>query len=149
MADYELFQSVVKALAFGEGAKARELIEQVADSEQREYAVYIAAAFSELACEYFDKDHGLVAIKEFADEMAFAYRSATPPVRSIAMEILIRAIFDDDQSLDEVTPKEQLRLQIMSLRMIVHKSPEIYAQLDQHLADAQSLAIEWLSGEDP
>jgi len=145
MADYDLFQKIVKALALGEGANARELISQMREDEQKDYAVFVAAAFTELAGELFDKDHGLVAIKGFVDEMAHAYRSSNPPIKPIAMEALIRALFYEDQSLDEVSPEEQLRLQTMALRMIVHKSAEIHAQLDLHLAEAKSLAMEWLS----
>lgn len=145
MANYDLFQKIAKALALGEGANARELIEQMPDEDEREYVVYIAAAFTELVDTLFEKDHGLVAIKDFVDEMAYAYRTANPPFRSLAMEVLIRAVFDEDQALDEVTAEEQLRYQTMALRMIVHKSPAIFAQLDQHLVEAKSLAIEWLS----
>ncbi|MEV3938745.1 hypothetical protein AB0K52_22580 [Glycomyces sp. NPDC049804] len=145
MANYDLFQKIAKALALGEGANAREFLAQMADADQREYVVYIAAAFTELAETYFRDDHGLVAIKTFVDEMAYAYRSAEPPFRPMAMEVLIRAVFDDDQSLDEVTADEQLRFHTLALRMMTHKSAEIYAQLDQYLAEAKSLALEWLS----
>ncbi|MBO3734694.1 hypothetical protein [Glycomyces niveus] len=145
MANYELFQKIAKALALGEGANARELIEQMPDEDEREYVVYIAAVFTELVDALFEEDHGLVAIKDFVDEMANAYRTAKPPFRSLAMEVLIRAVYDEDQSLDEVSAKEQLRYQTMALRMIVHKSPGVYAQLDQYLAEAKTLALEWLS----
>jgi hypothetical protein len=147
MARYDLFQKIAKAMALGEGANARELIAQMPDEDQREYMVYIAAAFTELAEAHFREDQSLVAIKNLVDEMAFAYRSANPPFRAMAMEVLLRAVFDDDQSLDEVSAEEQLRYHTLALRMFAHKSPEIYAQLDQHLAEATSLAKEWLSEE--
>jgi hypothetical protein len=147
MANYDLFQRIVRAMALGEGASARDLIAQMPDEDQRDYVVYIAAAFTEFAETYFREDHGLVAIKNFVDEMAFAYRSSNPPFRPLAMEVLLRAVFDDDQSLDEVNAEEQLRFHTLALRMFAHKSPEIYAQLDQHLAEAASLAKEWLSEE--
>jgi hypothetical protein len=145
MANYDLFHQIVKAMALGEGAKARDLIDQMPDEDQREYVVYVAAAFAELTGEFFDKDHGLVAIKGFVDEMAHAYRKVTPPFKPLAMEAVIRAVFDEDQSLDEIPAKDQFDLQLMALRMMVHKSPEIFAQLDQHLTAAEALAVEWLT----
>lgn len=147
MADYELFQKIVRALALGEGENARNLIEQMPDEDQREYAVYVAAAFTELAGEYFDKDHGLVAIKGFVDEMAHAFRKSDPPFKPLVMEALIRVLFYEEQSIDEVSGGDQLRFQTMALRMLVHNSPELYAQLDEHLVAAKSLAAEWLSEE--
>jgi hypothetical protein len=69
MADYALFRNIVRILALGEGAKARDLVSQMHDEEQREYTNYVSAMFAETFGHVFDEDHGIVAIKKFVDEM--------------------------------------------------------------------------------
>jgi hypothetical protein len=145
MADYPLFRKIVRALALGEGAKARELTADMLDDDQREYANYVSAMFAETAGHILDKDHSLVAIKKLVDEMAYAYRKVDPPFRPMAMEALFRVLFYEGQSLDEVKPQDQMRFQLMAIRMIVDKHPEVFAQLDNFLADAEALAVQWES----
>lgn len=145
MADYPLFRKIVKTLALGEGAKGRELIAEMRNEDQREYANYVSAMFAETAGHILDKDHSLAAIKKLVDEMAYAYRKVDPPFKPMAMEVLFRVLFYEGQTLDEVSPQDQLRFQLMAIRMIVDKHPEVFAQLDTFLAEAESLALEWES----
>lgn len=147
MADNQLFKEIVKAFATGHGDKASELTSKIRDEESENYSVYVSAAFACTIGEIFDEDHSIEALRGFVSEMSHAYRNANTPFKPLAMEALLRVLFGEEDLLNEVTPEDQLRLQIMAIRMAVHKSPKIQNQLDDYLTDAETLAAQW-QGED-
>lgn len=145
MASKQLIRETVKALALGEGAKAKELNHQIPDSEREDYVIFVAAMFAGVIGHVFEQDQSREAVRQFVTRMTYAYRKADPPFKPLAMEALIRVLLGEEHLLDEVTPEDQLDLEILAIRMIVDQTPEVRDRLDDYLTDAETLAAHWQS----
>ncbi|ADD44059.1 hypothetical protein [Stackebrandtia nassauensis] len=145
MPSNQLFRETVKAMALGDGAKARELNEQIPDADREAYAIYVAAMFAGAAGHQFEADQSPEAIKRFVNEMRHDFRKADPPFQPLAMEGLFRVLFGEEHLLDEISPADQMRLQFLAIRKIVDQSDHMKQRLDDYLTDAETLAEQWMS----
>jgi hypothetical protein len=145
VSDTALFRRLAKAFALGDTEQAKRLDAEIPDGEREAYNVYVTAFLFGAVGHRFEDDHSLDAIKKFAAEMSDEYRNAPVPVRVLAVEGLIRAVFGEDNLLDEISPEDQLRLPIPIIRKIVAQSPHMRERLDDYLTDAATLATQWTS----
>jgi hypothetical protein len=147
MASKQLFRDTVKAMALGEGAKARELNEQIPEADGEAYAIFVAAMFAGAVGHRFADDQSQQAIKQFVDEMRHDYRHATPRFKPLVMEGVLRVLFGEEHLLDDISPEDQLRSQFMAIRKIVDQSEHMKQRLDEYLTDAEILAAHWQNEE--
>ncbi|WP_199039430.1 hypothetical protein [Glycomyces salinus] len=145
MTTNKLFQDTVREMALGNGSKARELNSQIPDAARDSYVIYVAAMFTGVTAAHLGEDPNHESIRDFVNRTAYAYRKADPPFKPMTMEALIRVIYGEDHLLDEVSPEDQLRFELLAIRMIVHENQDIKARLDDYLADAETLAAQWQS----
>lgn len=143
MADYSLFKRVLRAAATGDPALAGELDDQIADADRNAYNVFITAMFCGAIEHRLADDESQAAITKFVDEMRYDYRNLQPPLKPLVVEGLIRGMLGEDHLIDEIDPLDQLRHQLLAIRKIVDQSAEMQARLDDYLADAETLAVEW------
>lgn len=135
----------MRAAALGNSAEASRLYGQIPNDEIEHYNMFVVAFFAAALGVRFKDDHSLRAIKQFADEMRYDYREASPPVKQIVIEGLIRGMLGEEQMFEEITAAEQYRTQLLAIRKIVGQSPEMQARLDDYLKDAETLAVQWQS----
>jgi hypothetical protein len=140
-----LFRETMRASALGNADKATELYQQIPKSEVEQYNMFIVAFFAGALGVRFKDDHSLPAIKRFAEEMRYDYREANPPVKQLVIEGLIRGMLGEEQMFDEISAEDQYRTQLLAIRKIVGQSPEMQANLDSYLKDAETLVAEWQS----
>ncbi|MFC3492947.1 hypothetical protein [Glycomyces rhizosphaerae] len=147
MASNPLIRDLVRAIALGDGAKMKELNNQLPDADRDDYVVRVAAMFAGVTGHVFEHDQSPTAVREFVGKMSFAYRNAKPPFKPLAMEALFRALLGEEHLLDEVSAADQFDLEILAIRMIVDQFPAVEAQLESYLTDAETLAAQWQSAE--
>ena len=148
MADYAKLQQVMKAAALGDSDRANELHDQFTAEDQGAYNVYVIAVFAGAMGVRFATDQSLEAVRRFAAEMEYDYRSATPPVKQLTVELLIRAMMGEEHLFDEISAEDQLRLQLLAIRKVVDQSEKMRTHIDEYLSDAAKLATQWESETD-
>lgn len=145
MADYSKIKQVMKAAALGDSERANELHDQLTKDELSAYNVFVIAMFAGALEVRFKDDQGLDAIRRFANEMQYDYRSAEPPVQQLVVEGLIRGMLGEEHLFDDITAEEQMRTQLMAIRKVVGQSDKMSSRLDDYLADAETLTLQWAS----
>lgn len=140
-----LFSQTLRAAALGKADEAHQLYDQIPEAERENYNVFIVAFFAICLEVRFKNDQSLAAIKTFADEMRYDYRNAEPPVKQLVVEGLIRGMMGEEQVLQEITPADQYRTQMLAIRKIVGQSPEMQTDLSSYLAEAEGLAAQWIA----
>ena len=143
MTDNQLFKGIVKAFALGDTETVDELNPKLRDDESEDYTIYVSAMFAGVLAEVLGEDPSPEVVRGFVSDMSHAYRNSPTPFKPLAMEALIRVLFGEEELLEEVDPQDQLRLQIMAIRMATHKSTKIQDRLDDYLSDAEILAAQW------
>lgn len=139
----ELFREHSRAMALGQGARARELQAQVKDEDREDHYDFVTALFTIAIVHRLGEEPSIDAIKRFVDEMSSDYRKAVPPLDSSALEGLIRALYGEGHLLDDVSAEVQLEYQYLSIRKIVDQSAELVSNLDGLLKDASKLCEIW------
>jgi len=147
MADFTLFRNVMRAAALGNSDRASELDDQIVEQDRGAYDIFVTAMFCGAVAHRFEADQGNAAISRFVDEMRYNYRNAQPPIRPLALEGTVRAVFGEEHLLDEIDGAEQLRHQFLAIRKIVHDSEHMKERMDDYLADAELLAKQWMSDD--
>lgn len=140
MTNYMLFRQAIRAAVLGDSAEANRLHDQIPREDMNAYNAFIVAVFAGALEVRFKDDQSLDAIRRFADEMRYDYRSAEPPVQQLVVEGLIRGMLGEEHLFDGITAEEQMRTQLMAIRKIVGQSPEMRERIDDYLADAEALA---------
>lgn len=144
----ELFREHNRAMALGDGARARELHAQIKDEDREDHYDYVTALFTIAVVHRLGEEPSVETIKRFVDEMASDYRKAEPPLDSSALESLIRALYGESDLLDGVSAEIQLQYQFLSIRKIVDQSPQLTENLDGLLKDASKLCAIWSQEDD-
>ncbi|MGH8792944.1 MAG: hypothetical protein ACRDXX_09890 [Stackebrandtia sp.] len=147
MTNNELFRQVVKAMATGDRDRAIDLNKQVLDSDRRAYFIFVSAVFAGAVEHRFKDDRSHEAVVRFVNEMRHDFRNAEPPIKPLAVEGLIRALFGEDHFLDDIDSEDQFLSQYAVIRKIVDQSDHMKERFDDYLADAETLARQWASEE--
>lgn len=138
-----LFKQHIKAMAFGQAEKAVEFNSQI-DSEDRDAQfVFASGMFAGAMMHKLGEQPSLEEIKNFVDEVLEDYRKADPPLKPLAMEGLVRALYGEDSFLDEIPQPTQMQYQYLVVRKVVDQSPEMQEQLEDYMHDALMLVSEW------
>lgn len=143
MTDLNPYQTAVKALALGK-PEGGELMRPLIKEDPSRFALYTTALFVGLVERRFQEDHSLDAIASFMKDMKFAFRNAEPPLKLLATEALIKAVWDEDQPIDEIGSKEQQLCELAVIRHVAHEDESARADLDNFLHDADLMVKAWL-----
>ena len=136
-------RDLVKAIAVGDTARARELNELIPNAERQDYHTFVTAFFSLMLEQRFGDNASRDAIAEFVNEMRYDYRNAQPPIKPLMLEGLIRASCGDEHFLDEISSEDTLQGEYQVIRKIVLQSPTITDRIDDFLTEAEALVREW------
>ncbi|MEU6860354.1 hypothetical protein AB0B28_15970 [Glycomyces sp. NPDC046736] len=142
-----LFRETMRAAALGKSDEANRLYDQIPEPEISHYNMFIVAFFAVCLEVRFKDDQSFTAIKQFATEMQYDYRNAEPPVKQLVIEGIIRAMMGEEDLIQEISPADQHRTQLLAIRKIVAQSPEMQIDLAPFLADAEGLAAQWAQAE--
>ncbi|MFC4335262.1 hypothetical protein [Salininema proteolyticum] len=132
------FKATMRAIALDRPSD--ELVSQIPDDAQEDWATFVAAMFAAVIGQVFEHDQSHEAVKKFVSEMRYGYRELDTPISALALEGLLRGMLGEEHLLDEVTPEEQFRLQILSIRKVVNDVEQVNTNLEAYLADAVTLA---------
>ncbi|GAA4919047.1 hypothetical protein LX16_4415 [Stackebrandtia albiflava] len=143
MASKQLFKDTVKALALGDADRAMELDERISSEDRGDYFIYLSAVMAGAIEHHFANDHSREAIARFAEELRYEFRNATPPVKPLVIEAVVRAFYGEDHLLDDVSNDDQILAAYPIIRSITYRSEHMRSNLDKYLADAAMLADQW------
>lgn len=145
MARYELFREHAKAMASGQGIKAKELQSQIASDEHEAHFMFIGALFAGVTTKHFGDDLDRADLQPFVAGVLSDFRKASPPLKALSVEGMIRGAYGEDRFFDEIPVKEQVLVMWAVIRKLVDQTPEIKDNLDSYLADAETLGRSWLN----
>ena len=143
MAVNEVFRRTVRAIALGDAVAAAELDSQIPDSDRADYFTFLFAVAAGAIDHYFENDHSRDTIVRFVNELRHEFRKADPPIKPLAIEALIRAVFGEDHLSDDVSSADQALACYPIIRSITHRSEHMQDNVDKYLDDAELLAREW------
>lgn len=146
MTELNTHQQTLKALAQGEpgaGTRSGELLKE----DPVSYGLLCSATFVGLVEKYFRGDRSLEAVKNFVSTTIAPFQATKNPPKPIATEALIRAVWEDDLSIEEIDINDQRVSELLVIKRIVHESEEIRNDLDLYLKDAQLIVTSWLEQE--
>ncbi|GAA4900391.1 hypothetical protein LX16_0580 [Stackebrandtia albiflava] len=138
-----LFRATVKAVALGDAEEAIRLEDRIEPADREAYHLYVTAVFAALVQHHFAEDSSHAAILKFVGRLRKANTEATPPLRPLMLEGLIRVVFGEEHFLAEIPLAEQLRSQFLVINTLVVESDELSGQLDEVLTAAEDLAAHW------
>jgi hypothetical protein len=138
-------RELLKAQALRDTATADRLNEQLTDEEREHYFLMTMALFAGALEVRLGETPSREQIDAFVNEMRYDYRNASPKMNFLVVEAMIRALYGEEDLIDEVPAAEQYRVQIPTIVKIVAQSEEMRARLDDYLCDAESLAVQWQS----
>lgn len=138
-----LFRDTIKAVATGDVDEALRLEEQITDDDRELYHLHVTAMFAALVQHRFEKDSTHTALVDFVNGLTSRYSGATPPLRPLMMEGMLRVVFGEEHFLAEIPLAEQLRIQFLVIRFLIQDSDELADQLEETITAAQELAAHW------
>lgn len=141
-------REMLKAQALGDVQAADAIDGQLSDDERERYYVLTLALFVGAVGHRLGDGPTREAIDAFVNEMRYDYRNAEPKVNFLVVEALVRAVFGEDQLIDDISPKDQYLAQLPAIRKIVAQSEHMKARLDDYLTEAEALAAEWMAADD-
>lgn len=139
--------ALLKAEVLGDVETAKSLNSALSDDDLDHYDVLAVALFAGAISHRLGEAPEDDEIDAFVAELREDYRNAEPAVDMTVMEALVRAMFGADEMLDGVSGEEQHAAQLPIISKIVAQSNEMKTRIDDHLADAESLARQWESEE--
>lgn len=140
----ELFKQHAKAMAMGQGDRARKLNEQIAAEDRERHYVFLAAFFGGAVTHRLGDDLDREGVSNFTQELIQDFRDASPALKPTVVEGCIRAIYGEDHLLDDLEIDDQIVSMWAAIRKITDQSPQMQEQLDAYLTDAVTLAKLWL-----
>ena len=133
----------VKALATGDASRANELNEAMPDSERQAFNRYLSAVFAILLEHRFKDNLSRDAIAAFANEMVHDYEDTDIQIKPLTIEGVIRAASGEHQLADELSGEDILSTKFLVIGKIVMHDPEVSANLDGFLDEAEQLVDDW------
>jgi hypothetical protein len=138
-------RELLKAQALRDTATADRLNEQLTDEERAHYFLMAMALFAGALEVRLGETPSREQIDAFVNEMRYDYRNASPKMNFLVVEAMIRALYGEEDLIDEVPAAEQYRVQIPTIVKIVAQSEEMRSRLDDYIKDAEALAVQWES----
>lgn len=135
----------LKAQALRQTERANALDAQLTQDERDEYYLLALALFAGAIGHRLGDEPTREDIGAFIAEMRYDYRNANPKVNFLAVETMIRAVFGEDQLLDDLPAKDQYLAQLPVIVKVVMQSEHMQQHLDDYLSDAEALAAQWRS----
>jgi hypothetical protein len=143
MATYPPIRDIVRAIASGEGVKAKNLVNQLPDEDHQAYFIFLSAVMAGALDHHFKTDHSREAITRFVNEMRYEYRKVDPPINTLVIEGVIRGFFGEDHLLNGMSTKDKIIAAYPIIRSIVARSRHMQDNLDKYFTDAEMLAQQW------
>ncbi|MFC4335869.1 hypothetical protein [Salininema proteolyticum] len=142
------FKATMRALALAEPGAA-DLIRDIPEGAEEAWGIYASAMFTAIMERTFKDDQSRDAANRYIDQMRHACRNVEPPLKTLVLEGIVRVVlFDEDHLLDEISSEEQLRAQLLAIRNAVITDDFVSANLENYLADANTIADYWLTAEE-
>lgn len=138
-----LFRATIKAVAIGDVDEAVRLEQQITDADREAYHLHVTAMFAALVQHVFEDDSTHAAIVGYVNKLQERYADASPPLRPLMMEGMIRVVFGEQHFLAEIPLAEQLRIQFLIIRVLIQDSDELADQLDDIITASEGLAAHW------
>lgn len=145
MARYDLFREHAKAMAAGQGARAKELQSQIEGDDYDAQFMFIGALFAGVTTRHFGETLDREELQGFVTGVLSDFRKAKPPLKALSVEGVIRGAYGEDRFFDEIPAKEQLVTMWAVIRKLVDQTPEIKGDFDAYLSDAEALGRSWMS----
>ncbi|GAA1672585.1 hypothetical protein GCM10009830_18460 [Glycomyces endophyticus] len=142
------FRAAVRAVAFGDGPTARRIHDEL-DEAAHERLFGFAIAVMSICIEHRfagNADHD--AFREFANEMREDFRDSDPPLKPLAVEVVLRGFAGEEHLLDEIPVMDQMNLRYPLIRKIVADSPALQAEFDDVLDQAERMLERWADDEE-
>lgn len=138
-------RELLKAQALRD-TKAADLInEQLTDEERGYYHLMTMALFAGTLESRLGESPSRDEIEKFVSEMRYDYRNASPKMNFLAVEALVRALYGEEELIDDISAADQYRVQIAAIVKVVAQSDDLKQRLDDYLTDAETLATQWQS----
>lgn len=136
----ELFRQILKAAAAGHSETLGGLMRQIKNEDRQAFFVFTTAVFSGMVDHWFTGERDAAVARSFVNDMRQEFDEGA--VNFLVVEGLIRALFGEDELLDDITPDDQLSASLAVIRKIFDQSEEIRDRLDDYLSDAAMMADE-------
>jgi hypothetical protein len=138
-------RELLKAQALRDTKTADQINEQLTDGERGYYHLMTMALFAGALESRLGDAPSREEIDKFVSEMRYDYRNASPKMNFLAVEALIRAIYGEEELVDDISAADQYRVQIAAIVKVVAQSDDMKRRLDDYLSDAETLAAQWQS----
>lgn len=148
MASEVEYKEVLRALLLGDNDRADQLKARMGDSQYEGASELISAAFCVAVEQRFKDDSSPEAVRVFMDEARQNFANASPPLKPLVAEALIRGVLGEEHLLDEVDPDDYVGTQMPIARKIIAESPILQTRIDDLLSDAEKIADHWSSQGD-
>jgi hypothetical protein len=148
MNELAAFRTAIRAVAFGDVDTARRVHDELDEEAHGRLFEYAIAVMSICVEHRFSGDASHDAIREFVNEMRDDFRDADPPLKPLAVEVVLRGFAGEDHLLDEIPLMDQLNVRYPLIRKIVAESPELQADFDGVLDQAERLVGRWADDEE-
>ncbi|SDK56324.1 hypothetical protein SAMN05216298_0560 [Glycomyces sambucus] len=142
-----IFRDAIRAVAFGDGATARRIHDDLDEAAHERLFAFAIAVMSVCIEHRFAEDATHEAFRAFANEMREDFRDADPPPKPLAVEVVLRGFAGEDHLLDEIPVEDQTVLRYPLIRKIVADDPELQAGFDGVLDQAEALLEAWAEQE--
>jgi|GEM_PF-4336969 len=149
MANYPLYRQTVRAAVVGRHNEVKLFLRQIPDDEAAEFNNFLFAAFYGAAILEFAYDRGDEAVNKFAKEMVEVHAEVDPPLEEQAVEYCVHGILGEHHLLDSLDPMHVYRTQLLAIRFIATRHPQVRKNVLDYLKRAEQLARQWASGEEP
>ena len=138
-----LFRATIKAVALGEVEEAVRLEGRIVDADRESYHLHVMAMFAALVQDRFSEDSSHAKLVAFVNELHRRYSEATPPLRPLMMEGMIRVVFGEQHFLADIPLAEQLRIQYLTIRVLIQDSDGLADRIDDLITASEELAEHW------
>ncbi|HIV58544.1 MAG TPA: hypothetical protein H9902_11390 [Candidatus Stackebrandtia faecavium] len=136
----ELFKQIITAFVSGHTDTAAELTRKIKDEDSQAYFGYVTTLFAAGVDHWFTGERDAAAARSFVNDMRQEFDEGV--VNFLVVEGLIRALFGEDELLDDISAQEQMDASLAVIRKIFDQSQEIRDRLDDYLSDAAVMADE-------
>lgn len=144
MEQSEKFRQHARALLSGNGPEAQRLLDQFTRDDHGAHFMFIGALFTRITLRHFGTELQPEALQEFMTEIRQEFQSANPPLNSLHVEGVIRAVYGENRFLDEIPAGDQSLAMWAVIRKITDQTV-LGRHLEQLFGEAEQLAGKWIS----
>jgi hypothetical protein len=143
------FRTVMRGVAFGNDTETVRGIHDALDEDGHGRLLEYSLAVMTICVEHrFSDDLSYDSIREFVNEMRDDFRDADPPLKALAVEVVLRGMAGEEHLFDEIPVIDQVNVRYALVRKIVAESPELQADFENVLDQADRMLERWADDEE-